>query len=289
MLGLRSFISACGFVVVAVVALPASVADMAPGDGAAAPESDPAALAESGDDRPRSIDGPPLAVHAAVGRITGTMVCTAAIVLHPRIIITAAHCLTGQDGMLSRARATFQPARRAGLELDRFEASVWAIGAPQRPTGQSAHEAANDWAILVLDREPMGVRPVPMQSLSVHDLTQLERQVLMPSYASDDAGVVALSVDPACSVRGAMWNVLLHDCRASAGASGAPLLIPDGQWYALVGVHSSSIAIVDADNGASTFVRYSAIGTWAFAAAIEKLSERLNSGGDPLVSTALAH
>ena len=216
-----------------------------------------------------------LPVHAAVGRFTGTMVCTAAIVLHPRIIITAAHCIASRDALASRTKPIFQPAKRAGRDLDRFEATVWAVGSEQRFTAQSVRGASNDWAILVLDRVPVGMRPLRLRSDSAEELKRLERQILMPGYMMDPAGSLSLRLDPACSVRDLMWNVLLHDCQASAGTSGAPLLMWDGQWYALVGIHTGSIFASDEDGRIGESIGNSAIGAWSFAQALTALSRRL--------------
>jgi V8-like Glu-specific endopeptidase len=203
------------------------------------------------------------------------MVCTAAIVLHPRIIITAAHCIARRDGLASRTKPIFQPAQRAGRQLDRFEATVWAVGSEQRFTAQSAHDASNDWAILVLDRVPVGMRPLRLGSDSAEELARLERQILMPGYMIDAAGALSLRLDTACSVRGMMWNVLLHDCQASAGTSGAPLLMRDGEWYALVGIHTGSIFASDEEGRIAASIGNSATGAWSFAQALTALSRCL--------------
>ncbi len=230
---------------------------------------------EAREDSAVAVEGGRLSPHTAVGRFTGTMVCTAAIVLHPRIIITAAHCIARRDGLASRTKPIFQPAKRAGRELDRFEATVWAVGSEQQFTAQSAHDASNDWAILVLDRVPVGMRPLRLRSDSAEELTRFERQIVMPGYRMDPAGALSLRLDPACSVRGLMWNVLLHDCKASAGTSGAPLLMRDGQWYALVGIHTGSTFASDEDGRIAESIGNSATGAWSFAQALTALSRRL--------------
>jgi V8-like Glu-specific endopeptidase len=205
------------------------------------------------------------------------MTCTASIILDPRIIVTAAHCIASRDEKIGPSKLIFQPAYQSGSgkDIDQFEATVWALGSRQRSTGQSARDAANDWAILVLDRAPVGVRPLRLRTLSGGAPTRLERQVLMPSYAIDAAGGLSLRVDPACSVLGLMWNVLLHDCGASPGASGAPLLIRDRQWYVVVGVHTASLWGADEEGHIAKFIGNSASGAWSFADALTALSRRL--------------
>jgi hypothetical protein len=177
---------------------------------------------------PRQIVDAGVAPYSAVGRIKGTMLCTAAVVLHPRIALTAAHCV--QAG----ATVAFQLGYQAGTEFGRFKATVWAIGARQLSTGQSVLDASNDWAVLLLERAPIGIRPFLLGELSGDALKRLGRQILMPSYALDVAAAQSLSLDPACSVRKLAWNVLIHDCMTTSGGSGAPLLIKQEQEYAVV-------------------------------------------------------
>jgi protease YdgD len=274
-----------------IAAGPLALGEEAPVGDARPMATKPAAAATApGSADTRGSEDGRLPPHAAVGHFTGTMVCTAAIVLHPRIIITASHCLTERDGSLIRARGVFRPARPAGADVDRFEATLLAVGARQDLTAQSADEAANDWAILVLDRAPTGTRPLGVHSLTRDALGQLGAlQLMMPSYSADEAGHVRLGIDPGCSVDRAAWGLLLHNCQAARGASGAPLLIQDQQWYAMVGIHSSSVWAVDPKTGSLKFAGHSAVGAWRFADVLRKLFEDLNGGGDPHASTALAH
>lgn len=214
--------------------------------------------------------------YGAVGRLKGTMTCTAAIIVHPRIIVTAAHCIASRNGTIAPSKLIFQPSYQSGEDLGRFEATVWAVGSQQGSAAQSVDDAANDWAILVLDRVPVGIRPLRLRNSSGQELTRLERQILMPNYAIDATGARSLRVDPACSVLGLAWNVLLHDCRASPGASGAPLLMRDGHWYAVVGIHTASLWGRNEEGRIAKLLGNSASGAWSFANALAALSRRLN-------------
>jgi V8-like Glu-specific endopeptidase len=235
------------------------------------------------DNEARRIVDARVAPYSAVGRVKGTMLCTAEIVLHPRIVLTAAHCVaTGR-------RVVFQPGYQAGADLGRFEAAVWAIGARQDYTGQSVHDASNDWAILLLERAPIGVQPFLLSELSADGLRQLGQQILMPSYAVDVAAGQALSLDPACSVRKHAWNVLVHDCQTSSGGSGAPLLIRQGEEYAVVGVHTGAILERDEALHSMRLIGHEATGAWAFGEAIRALSARLKKDGSLDVAGPLAH
>ena len=215
--------------------------------------------------------------YAAVGKFKGTMGCTAAIVLHPRIIVTAGHCITERDGSVKRSNLSFRLSYQAGSSLGDFRATVWMIGSRQSFTRQSVHDASQDWAILVLDRAPVGVRPFLVSLYSVANLKSLERQILMPSYSNDIGDAEVLSVDPACTVSDLVWDALVHNCRARYGSSGAPLLVRDGHWYAVVGIHTGSMFASDADGHVAKFIGNRAIGAWKFMEALVALSRRLDA------------
>ncbi len=218
-----------------------------------------------------------LAPYSAVGKFSGTMTCTAAVILDPRIIITAGHCITERDGTTRRSNLSFQLGYQTGTDLGRFEATVWAVGAKQDFKHESVQEASNDWAILVLDRAPAGVHPLLLSHHSLTILKSRERPVLLPAYSNDIANADVLSVDTDCTVRDLVWDTLVHDCMAQPGSSGAPLLMRDGLEYAVVGIHTASIFASDGDGQVAKFVGNQAIGSRTFQEAAHALSRQLKA------------
>ena len=219
-------------------------------------------------------------LYRAIGRLTGSMVCTAAIVLHPRIVLTAAHCVTGNMSTTRQPNLVFRPAYQGGVSLGAFGAKVWALGTAQPLEDQSLHDASRDWAILLLHERPAGIRPLRVSSYTSDQLKSLRGGILLPSYSLDMAKAQALSVDPACSVRDALWEVLLHDCQAAAGASGAPLLVRDDVWYAVAGVHSGSMFVDDQEDRPARLIGNSAISVERFADNLRKLLKHLDAEDD---------
>jgi len=217
-----------------------------------------------------------LSPYSAVGKFRGTMTCTAAVILDPRIIITAGHCITERDGSTRRSDLSFQLGYQAGTDLGRFEATVWAVGAKQNFRHESVQEASNDWAILVLDRAPVGIHPFLLSHDSFASLRSLERQIFLPAYSNDIASAEVLSVDQDCAVRELIWDALVHDCVAQPGSSGAPLLMRDGLEYIVIGIHTASMFASD-DGHVAQFVGNQAIGSWTFQNAARALSRQLRA------------
>ena len=230
----------------------------------------------TGDDRRLIVDAQRLP-YSAIGKFRGSMTCTAAIVLHPRIIVTAGHCITKNDGTLKLSNLLFQHGYQAGIDLGHLEATLWAVGSKQSLRRQSVHDASQDWAILVLDRAPTGVQPLLLSRRSSEAFKSLERQILMPSYSIDVANAERVSLDPACSVCDTIWDARIHDCRASFGSSGAPLLIRYGPQYAIVGIHAGSMFASDNERHIGKFVGYRAISSGMFLEELLILARHLDS------------
>lgn len=223
----------------------------------------------------RQVPDTRLQSYAAVGKFKGTITCTAAIVVDPKIILTAGHCVTERDGSLRKSNLSFRLGCHAGNDLGRFEATLWAVGSNQSFKRQSVHEAAQDWALFVLDRAPQGVEPFLLSRHSLEALKLHERQFLMPAYSSEIGGAEVLSVDLSCSIRDLVWDVLVHDCQAQSGSSGARLLTRDRKRYAVVGIDTGSMFASDGDGRVAKFVGYRTIGSWTFTEPLLTLSRQL--------------
>ncbi len=264
----------------ATMLLQTTVAALPPGARPEAADQMEGSSVEARADTSRHLVNARAPLYRTIGRLTGSMTCTAAIVLHPRIVLTAAHCVTGHMSAMRRAKLIFRPAYQAGVGLGVFEARVWSIGTAQQLEEQSLHDASRDWAILLLEERPVGIRPLRVSSYTSGQLKSLRGGIRLPSYSLDMAKGQALSIDPMCSIRDAIWEILLHDCEAAAGASGAPLLVRDDVWYAVVGVHSGSVFVDDKDHRPARLIGNSAISVERFGASLRRLLKQLDAEDD---------
>lgn len=216
--------------------------------------------------------------YPSVGRFRGAMKCTAAIVLDARIIITAAHCVVRDDRPPGPTSFYFETARDAGAVFDRIEAKVWAIGTTKASRRQSTHDVLNDWAILVLEHAPATALPLRLGSTLLEPLNSYERRLSLPSYSINSSGAWVPTIDTACSPHPPISGVPTHDCKATYGSSGAPLLIRDRDWYAVAGIHTGSMFAAEDDGRVGGLIGNTAVSVQAFSDAMQVLVRRLNRG-----------
>ncbi|MGE5268503.1 MAG: trypsin-like serine peptidase [Thiohalocapsa sp.] len=156
------------------------------------------------------------------------------VLIAPALVLTAAHCLYNP-----RTRAMLQPLslhvlfgyRRGEYRWHRLVAQV-EIGAGfdgRKPMPQAA-----DWARLTLDAAvpatplpPATQKPRPGTALAFAGYNQDRAQLLM---VDRDCHVLQVTRLPA----GGAW--LRHDCAGTYGTSGGPLLIRQGEGWAVAAI-----------------------------------------------------
>lgn len=157
--------------------------------------------------------------------------CTG-VVVAPRRIATAAHCLVApRTGRRLRAESVHVLIGydRGGY---RTHIRVQAIAIAPGFVPERRGPAGADWAILELERDA----PAPPLSLAI-DATP-GTPAMLGGWQRDRAH--ALRADTACRivarVRDASGPLLRHDCNATAGASGGPLLVRQDDGWAIAGI-----------------------------------------------------
>ena len=171
---------------------------------------------------------PPWNAVAKVQTNIGTR-CSGALIA-PAVVLTAAHCLYNR-----LTGALLQPVslhvmfgyERAGYRWHRLVTRV-TVGSGF--DGAKTRPQVSDWARLDL-AEPVPVVPLPLYDGAV----AAGMAVALAGYNQDRAQL--LMADTACRLLQTGTAFVRHDCAATRGTSGAPLLVRQGDGWAVVGIN----------------------------------------------------
>jgi protease YdgD len=207
-------------------------------DAAAFP---PPLLPGIGNQDPRTRIDPGSGPWRAVGKLQANaggmhMSCTGTLVA-PDVVLTAAHCVFNL-----RTGQSFPPGSLhflIGFEGGSFAAHAgvrrFVTGAGYDHT-RRRETFGSDWALLTLDAK-IGTKDRILH-LSEH-APEVGSMIMIGGYSQDHA--LVLTADSSCRIVGRLADgsghaLLRHNCTATSGVSGAPVLVKDGGEWRVAGI-----------------------------------------------------
>jgi protease YdgD len=192
---------------------------------------------------------------SAIGRVNRSSggFCTGTLIADDRVLM-AAHCLWDErrKRWLPPAMIHFVAGYRRGVYVAHARVASYAL-LSQEPMRGVLKQARDDWVVLTLKKglgKATGIIEIAPLTVKAWTSYRKEGGVLVRAGYSQDKGHI-LSRHVGCKLT-KFWNsedTVFHDCDATRGDSGSPILIRRGDRYHLIGIHVATAKIKGVPTG----------------------------------------